>query len=398
MKRRTSIRRICAAAAAALCLSVAALPSAARADALIEEFWFTMYDVDYYVVVDAPDGGVNLRYGAGTEYSKVLDGMIPNGTVLHIDAEARANNGKYWGATEYDGWSGFIFLGHTKKTAPPAETTAAETAAEEYYKSYHEWFDEVDWVQCVDYISRAIELVAKLGINDKKDKFLTEVYNDIVRLNGDDSSFLSISLIELIIKQKFCCDFSTLLPLVDKLISKNEGGISTAHIAEQAYYLKANLYKQLKDPTSENSVYVQYADVLMQRAENLVKAQNGEGTVDNRNWFMAENDIKKAIGLFQNHGAPEKAVNAQKRLVEIQKVAIKHIPMHEFKYDVSEYYKKFCTEYENHNIHELIWDVIFAFGFQNKQKIREDVTKNSSLNCTQEIRHNVLGQSHLIDK
>ena len=130
MKRRTSIRRICAAAAAALCLSVAALPSAARADALIEEFWFTMYDVDYYVVVDAPDGGVNLRYGAGTEYSKVLDGMIPNGTVLHIDAEARANNGKYWGATEYDGWSGFIFLGHTKKTAPPAEATAAETSAE----------------------------------------------------------------------------------------------------------------------------------------------------------------------------------------------------------------------------------------------------------------------------
>ena len=129
MKRRTSIRRICAAAAAALCLSVAALPSVARADALIEEFWLTMYDVDYYVVVDAPDGGVNLRYGAGAEYSKVLDSMIPNGTVLHIDAEARANNGKYWGATEYDGWSGFIFLGHTKKTAPPAETTAAETAA-----------------------------------------------------------------------------------------------------------------------------------------------------------------------------------------------------------------------------------------------------------------------------
>ena len=255
---------------------------------------------------------------------------------------------------------------------------AAKTAAEEYYESYHEWFDEVDWVQCVDYISRAIELVAKLGINDKKEEFLTEVYSDIIKLNGDDSSFLSISLIELIIEQKYCCDFNTLLPLVDKLISKNEGSISTAHILEQAYYLKANLYKRLKNPTSENSVYVQYADVLMQGAEKLVKAQNGKGTADNRNWFMAENDIKKAIGIFQNHGAPEKAVNAQKRLVEIQKVVIKHIQMHEFKYDVSEYYREFCAEYENHNIHELIWDVIFAFGFQNKQKIREDVTKNSS--------------------
>ena len=122
--------KILAAAAAALCLSIAAVPSPARADALIEDFWLTMYDVDYYVVVDAPDGGVNLRYGAGAEYPIQLDEMIPNGTILHIDAEARANNGKYWGATEYDGWYGFIFLGHTKKTDPPAEeTTAAVTTA-----------------------------------------------------------------------------------------------------------------------------------------------------------------------------------------------------------------------------------------------------------------------------
>ena len=255
---------------------------------------------------------------------------------------------------------------------------AAKTAAEVYFDLYHEWFDEVQWVQCVDYIGRAIELAAKIGIKDKKEYYLTEVYNDVVRLNGDDSSFLSISLIELIIDQNYSCDLNALLPLVDRLISNNKGSISTAHIVEQAYHVKADLYKKLKDPISENSVYVQYADALMQEAEKLVKAQNGEGTVDNRNWFMSENDIKKAIGLFQNHGAPEKAVNAQKRLVEIQKTAIKHIPMHEFKYDVSELYKKFCAEYENHSIHELIWDAIFAFGFQNKQQIHEDVIKNSS--------------------
>ena len=255
---------------------------------------------------------------------------------------------------------------------------AAKTAAEEYFELYHEWFDEVDWVQCVDYISRAIELVAKMGSKDKKKDFLTEVYNDVVRLNGDDSSCLSISLIELLIEQNYCCDFNTLLPLVDKLISKNEGSIKTVHIVEQAYYVKADLYKKLKDFISENSVYVQYADTLMQGAEKLIKTPNGESNVENRNWFMAINDIKKAIGLFQNHGAPEKAINAQKRLVEIQKVAIKHIPMHEIKYDVSEFYKKFCKEYENHNIHELIWDAIFAFGFQNKQQIREDVIKSSS--------------------
>ena len=255
---------------------------------------------------------------------------------------------------------------------------AAKITAEEYYVLYLEWFDEEHWVQCVDYINRSIELAAKIGSNDKKENFLAGVYNDVVRLKGDDSSFLSISLMELLVSQKYHCDFNTLISFADRLISKNEGSISTAHIVEQAYHLKANLYKKLKDTISENKVYVQYADALMQGVEKYVEEPDGESTVNNRNWFMAENDIKKAIELFQNHGASEKAINAQKRLIEIQKDAVAHMPMHEFKYDVSEFYKKFSTEYEDHSIHELIWDVIFAFGFQNKQQIRDDVTKNSS--------------------
>ena len=256
---------------------------------------------------------------------------------------------------------------------------AARTAAEEYYNSYHEWFDDEYWVQCVNYISRAIELAAKIGNCERKEYYLLEVYNDIIKLNGDDNSFLSISLIELLIRQNYNCDYSTLIPFADRLIAKNKGRLSTAHILEQAYQLKANLFKMQKDAKFENEVYVQYADVLIQEAEKLVKSPQGDSSVDNRNWFMAEIDIKKAIGLFQNHGASEKAVNAQKRLVEIQKDAFKHMPMHEYKYDVSRFYKDFDDTYGNHSIHELIWDVVFAFGFQNKKQIREDVTKMSSI-------------------
>ncbi len=256
---------------------------------------------------------------------------------------------------------------------------AAKTAADEYYESYLEWFDELHWVQCVDYINRAIELAAKIGVDDKKELFMTKVFNDIVRLNGDDPSFLSISLIEVLVDQNYHCDFSSLIPFVEKLILKNKESVSTAHIYEQACYAKANLYKNLKDTISENNVYIQYADCLMQRAEEFVKASKGGESVDNRNWFMVENDIKKAIGLFQKHGASEKAINAQKHLIDVQKVAVMNIPMHEFKYDVSEFYKRFCDEYGKHDVHELVWDVVFAFRFQNKQKLREDVTKDSPI-------------------
>lgn len=255
---------------------------------------------------------------------------------------------------------------------------AAKIAAKEYYLLYLKWFDKEHWVQCVNYINRATELAAKIGSNNEKELFLSRVYADVIRLNGDDSSFLSISLIELLINQSYSCDFNTLIPFVDRLISKNEGSINTSHIVEQAYHVKANLYRKLKDTLSENKVYVHYADTLIQEVDTLVKKADNDIAIENRNWFIAENNIKKAIGLFQNNGASKKAVDAQKRLIEIQKDKITHMQMHEFKYDMSDFYKQFCAEYENHSINELIWDVIFAFDFQNKQKIRDDITNNSS--------------------
>ena len=134
----------------------------------------------------------------------------------------------------------------------------------------------------------------------------------------------------------------------------------------------------MKDIASANKVYIRYADTLMQAAEKFVEVHDEEDTPENRNWFMAVNYIKNAIEFYQNNGGSEKALNAQKRLVEIQKLSVKYMQMHEFKFDVTDIYKKFSAEYENHDINELIWDVVFSFGFQNKQKIRETVTRNTS--------------------
>ena len=252
---------------------------------------------------------------------------------------------------------------------------AARIAADEYFALYIKWFHIEYWAQCIDYINRCIELVAKIGCNDKKDIFLNRVYNDVIQLNGDDSYFLSISLIELLIKQSYSCDFNTLIPLLDKIIFKNENKIDTTHIVEKAYYVKAKLYKKLKDRLSENKVYLDYADSLMIKAEMLLN--NSDSIFNNQNIIRAENFIKQAIELFQNHSESEKAINAQKRLIEVQKSKILFMPMHEFKYDVSDLYKKFCIVYEEHDIHELIWDAIFAFNFQKKQKIRDSLIKDS---------------------
>ena len=75
----------------------------------------------YDVEVTAPDGGVNMRCGAGVEYDKVLPDMIPNGTVLTVTQEAVASNGNSWGYTNYNGTYGWIALTQVTKYEEPTE-------------------------------------------------------------------------------------------------------------------------------------------------------------------------------------------------------------------------------------------------------------------------------------
>lgn len=78
------------------------------ADAAVD--WYSQEAVDYDVQVSAPDGGVNIRYGPGVEYDRLIDSMIPNGVILHVTSQAQASNGNYWGYTYYNGIYGWIAL------------------------------------------------------------------------------------------------------------------------------------------------------------------------------------------------------------------------------------------------------------------------------------------------
>lgn len=91
----------------------------------------TIDNVDYYVYVATPDGGLNLREGPSINYDKVISGRIPDGVKLHITGE---KNG--WGLTEYQNKSGWISLNQTSSTKPDvivdvstqeSQQTAAET-------------------------------------------------------------------------------------------------------------------------------------------------------------------------------------------------------------------------------------------------------------------------------
>ena len=102
------------------------VPQTIFADAAID-FYPSDTPVSYYVKVDAWDGGCNFRYGPGVSYSKIISGMIPNGTVLFVCREATASNGNPWGYVLYNGKYGWIALSETSylgsNYTPPSGNT-----------------------------------------------------------------------------------------------------------------------------------------------------------------------------------------------------------------------------------------------------------------------------------
>lgn len=92
--------------------------------------------VDYYVIVSAPDGGVNFRYGAGVEYDQIISNMIPNGEILHIVGERTASTGRAWGYTCYQDMWGYVALSQTSyyDMAQAQAEAAAKAEAERLQK------------------------------------------------------------------------------------------------------------------------------------------------------------------------------------------------------------------------------------------------------------------------
>lgn len=75
-----------------------------------------LYDMEpagYHVYVATPDGGLNMRHGPGSGYSKVMQKRIPDNEKLYIEYIS----GK-WGFTTFEGNNGWVYLPQTTTTKP----------------------------------------------------------------------------------------------------------------------------------------------------------------------------------------------------------------------------------------------------------------------------------------
>lgn len=93
------------------------------------------YVTDYYMIVESPEGGINIYSAADEEKPKLNNELIPNGTALHIEGEVEAQNNRTWGYVEYHGMYGYVPLDDCKPS------TMREAIDSELYITGHENVD-----------------------------------------------------------------------------------------------------------------------------------------------------------------------------------------------------------------------------------------------------------------
>lgn len=206
-------------------------------------------------------------------------------------------------------------------------------AADAYFGLFDETFDPENWIECVNMVSRAVILAAKLNDNIRLGRYMDHVFNCIFRLNGSDKLFFSTQMISLLINQKYKCDYNSLLPVVDNLIAGNKKNDIRL---KEAYRVKADLYKKLGKVQDANETMIAYAEELV-----ALEDQSEEKTFND--FAIAEKHYQEAITVLQNYGQnPDEVI---KKLLAVQKNIFEGLSVKEFKLDNSENVKMINERY-----------------------------------------------------
>ena len=83
------------------------------------------YKTDYYMIVESPDGGIDMYSEASLESPKLNDELIPNGTAIHVEGEHKDDAGKIWVYAPLHGMYGFLEENYLKP-ATLSEAIASE--------------------------------------------------------------------------------------------------------------------------------------------------------------------------------------------------------------------------------------------------------------------------------
>lgn len=216
-------------------------------------------------------------------------------------------------------------------------------AAESYHELFNSLFKDDDWFIVLKAIKRAAQITLQINKTDLHEKICKTIYDHLIRIDGADTQFLSISLIEFLMENSYG-DANNILAIIDKILSLS---INDPNKMEHAFELKFKYKNSTEGLESATTVKIDMAKYLVDYAEQIYSTEQ-IGAIRSEAFFQ------KAILLFRNNGKPDLAEQTHRRLVEVQKDIYKSMASHKQKIDVSGIIEKISKLMEGLSFEECV--------------------------------------------
>lgn len=239
---------------------------------------------------------------------------------------------------------------------------AACIASEAYLEMFELLFSYENWIGTLDLIRRAIFISAQIKKQELYEKCCKTIYDHIIRINGEDTNFLSISLIDVVIRQKYG-DISVILMIIDKIIQNQKNSVLKV---ERAYELKVKCYKIQKDTASIVQTYLELASYYERQAE-------GKENIDVQRVFNAERFLQKAVKIYRSNGAVNDAERVHKRLTEIEKEIPKLMMPIITEVDATKLYENIKRNMEGMTFEECVIRIVQMTIFYKRDDMKKEL-------------------------
>lgn len=221
-----------------------------------------------------------------------------------------------------------------------------DIAVNEYLDGFKRKFDPDEWVDCYDQIKPAYHIAFTMGKKSESfKKIRSEINQKLNQLNGLDSSFLSLKLLKLIVKDAPKEDLIKYEPILDNLADRsfniNNGN---AYLADETF----SVFKKLNDRMNK----IEKQKIIKERYANYYEAQSK--ILKNKNYYhQAVVLLKRACTLYSdiNH---EKLLELRLLLEDLQKKSLHEMKVRKFEFNLQSTYNAIEQMFDGLSLPEAI--------------------------------------------
>ena len=221
-----------------------------------------------------------------------------------------------------------------------------ELAVSGYLDKFQKQFDPEHWVDCYDQIRSAYHISSVMGNKSESFKQTRAAINQkLTQMNGSDTSFLSLKLIGLVVKDAPKEDLSKYDPIIFILAERNfDPSCGNANLADTTFSVLEKLYSRLKKDAELKTFKSKYANYYEFQAKSLAQGND---------YFRAVFMLKTACSLYVGTNQ-EKLLQLRLLLEDWQKLALKDMHVHKFKVDLKPTYEAVEKLFDGLSLSEAI--------------------------------------------